>query len=134
MILNITRKWGVGVCLMLWCVLGAAATAAPALLIYGAFVLFDAPDSIMRYGRWLGARIMDTVWPDHRILLRQGIWPSLRQDPDRGKPISPNQTLETNCRPASPLDAWREFGRAVHAPSCVSGGSRSALRSQNARI
>jgi hypothetical protein len=42
---------------------------------------------------------------------------------------SPNQTLETNCRPASPLNAVREFGRAVHAQSCVSGGSRSALRS-----
>ena len=41
----------------------------------------------------------------------------------------PNQTLETNCRPASPLDAGRQFGRAVHAPTCVSGGSRSALRS-----
>lgn len=41
---------------------------------------------------------------------------------------SPNQTLETNCRPASPLDAGRRFGLAVHARSCVSGGSRSAFR------
>jgi hypothetical protein len=40
----------------------------------------------------------------------------------------PNQTLETSCRPASPLDALRQFGRAVHALACVSGGSRSALR------
>lgn len=55
MIMNIARKWGVGVCLMLWCMLGAAAIAAPALLIYGALVLFDAPDSVMRYGRWLGS-------------------------------------------------------------------------------
>ena len=39
-----------------------------------------------------------------------------------------NKTLEQNCRPASPLNAWRQFGPAVHAPSCVSGGSRSALR------
>jgi len=43
---------------------------------------------------------------------------------------SPNQTLETNCRPASPLDAERDFGRAVCARSCASGGSRSALRWQ----
>ena len=41
---------------------------------------------------------------------------------------SPNQTLETNCRPAFPLDAGRHFGRAIHARPCVSGGSRSALR------
>jgi hypothetical protein len=41
---------------------------------------------------------------------------------------SPNQTLEPNCRPASSLDAWRKFPRAVHAATCVSGGSRSALR------
>ena len=26
----------------------------------------------------------------------------------------PNQTLETNCRPASPLDTPRQFGSAVH--------------------
>jgi hypothetical protein len=39
-----------------------------------------------------------------------------------------NKTLEPNCRPASPLDAWRQFGRTVHAQPCVSGGSRSALR------
>lgn len=37
-----------------------------------------------------------------------------------------NQTLETNCRSASPLVAWWQFGRAVHAHPCVSGGSRSA--------
>jgi len=42
--------------------------------------------------------------------------------------MKPNQTLETNCRPASPLDAWQQFERAVHARPCVSGGSRSALR------
>jgi hypothetical protein len=40
-----------------------------------------------------------------------------------------NQTLETNRRPASPLDAGRAFGSAVHAPPCVSGGGRSAWRS-----
>ena len=39
-----------------------------------------------------------------------------------------NKTLETNCRPASPLDAWWQFGRTVDAQPCVSGGSRSALR------
>jgi hypothetical protein len=39
-----------------------------------------------------------------------------------------NQTLETICRPASPLGAGWQFERAVHAPACVSGGSRSALR------
>jgi len=38
-----------------------------------------------------------------------------------------NQTLETNCRPASPLVAWLQFEHAVHAQPCVSGGSRSAL-------
>jgi len=37
--------------------------------------------------------------------------------------------LETNRRPASPLDAGRRFERAVHARPCVSGGARSALRS-----
>jgi cell wall-associated NlpC family hydrolase len=42
---------------------------------------------------------------------------------------TPNKSVETNCRPASPLDAGRQFGRAVHALACVSGGSRSALRS-----
>jgi hypothetical protein len=41
---------------------------------------------------------------------------------------TPNQTLETNCRPASPLEGWWKFGRALHAQPCVSGGSRSALR------
>jgi hypothetical protein len=40
----------------------------------------------------------------------------------------PNQTPETNCRPASPLDGWRQSERVVHAQPCVSGGSRSALR------
>ncbi|HEX5221915.1 MAG TPA: hypothetical protein VFZ59_20300 [Verrucomicrobiae bacterium] len=39
-----------------------------------------------------------------------------------------NETLETNCRPASPLDAGQQFGRATHAQPCLSGGSRSALR------
>lgn len=41
--------------------------------------------------------------------------------------MTPNQTLETNCRPASPLDSWWQFGRAVYAPACVSGGGRSPL-------
>jgi hypothetical protein len=41
----------------------------------------------------------------------------------------PNQTLETNRRPASPHDAGRQFERAVHAQACISGGRRSALRS-----
>ncbi len=41
--------------------------------------------------------------------------------------VSPNQRVETNRRPAFPLEAWREFGRAVHARPCVSGGSRSVL-------
>jgi HEAT repeat protein len=39
-----------------------------------------------------------------------------------------NNALETNFRPASPLGVWWQFGRAVHAPPCVSGCSRSALR------
>jgi hypothetical protein len=43
--------------------------------------------------------------------------------------ILPNQTLETNCRPAYPLDAQRRFRLAIHAQPYVSGGSRSALRS-----
>jgi hypothetical protein len=37
-----------------------------------------------------------------------------------------SKTLETNRRPAPPLDAEREFGRAVHAQACVSGSGRSA--------
>ena len=41
---------------------------------------------------------------------------------------SPNQTREPNCRPASPLDAGRQFDRAIHARPSVYGGSRSALR------
>ena len=41
---------------------------------------------------------------------------------------SPNRTLETNCRPASPRGASRQFRRAMHAQPCVSGGRRSALR------
>jgi len=32
---------------------------------------------------------------------------------DAAQQGSPNQTLETNCRPASPLDAERDSGRAV---------------------
>jgi len=39
-----------------------------------------------------------------------------------------NKTLEQNCRPASALDTRCQFERAIHARSCVSGGSRSALR------
>lgn len=37
-----------------------------------------------------------------------------------------NKSVETNCRPASPLDARWRFGDAVYARPCVSGGSRSA--------
>ncbi len=40
---------------------------------------------------------------------------------------APNQTLETNRRPPPPLDAGCEFGHAVHAQACSSGGGRSAL-------
>jgi hypothetical protein len=32
----------------------------------------------------------------------------------------PNQTLETNRRPTSPLDVERQFGRAIHAPPFLS--------------
>jgi len=42
---------------------------------------------------------------------------------------SRNQTLETNRRPAIPLDAGWKFERAVYAQACVSGGGRSAFRS-----
>ena len=45
---------------------------------------------------------------------------------------SPNQTLETNCRPASPFEAKQQFECAVRARPCVFGGSRSALRSLTA--
>lgn len=41
---------------------------------------------------------------------------------------TPNQTLETNRRPASPLNTGPQFGRTFHAPPCVSGGGRSAFR------
>ena len=37
-----------------------------------------------------------------------------------------NKALETNCRPAFPLEAWWQCERAVHARPCISGGSRSA--------
>jgi len=46
----------------------------------------------------------------------------------------PSQTLETNCRPASPFDAVPQFVHAVHAPACASGGSRSALRSAASHV
>ncbi len=36
---------------------------------------------------------------------------------------TPAPTRQPNCRPASPLEVWREFGRAGHARPCVSGGS-----------
>jgi len=38
------------------------------------------------------------------------------------------QTLETNRRPASPLDARRGFAHVVHAPACDFGGGRLAFR------
>ena len=41
----------------------------------------------------------------------------------------PNPTLETNHRPASPLNAGRKFARAFCDPALVSGGGRSAFRS-----
>jgi hypothetical protein len=41
---------------------------------------------------------------------------------------SPNQTLETNRRPAGALDAEAKFKSAAHDPACLSGGGRSALR------
>lgn len=44
-------------------------------------------------------------------------------------PTKANKALETNRRPALPLDAGREFQRAVRDRACVSGGGRSALRS-----
>ena len=40
---------------------------------------------------------------------------------------SPNQTLETNRRPRSPLGAGQEFERAIYDPAFLSGGGRSAL-------
>jgi hypothetical protein len=46
----------------------------------------------------------------------------------REEKMTPNQTLETNRRPASPLDAGHQFGRAVYAQACISGGGRSAIR------
>ena len=40
---------------------------------------------------------------------------------------SPNQTLETNRRPRSPLGAGQEFERAIYDPAFLSGGGRSAF-------
>jgi len=40
-----------------------------------------------------------------------------------------NKSVETNRRPASPLDAWWESERAVHAQACLFGGGLSAFRS-----
>lgn len=38
---------------------------------------------------------------------------------------APNKSVETNRRPASPLDAGRNFVRALYDPAFVSGGGRS---------
>jgi hypothetical protein len=60
---------------------------------------------------------------------RTTVFPHRGLSPHQFTPMSgAHQTLETNCRPASPLEAWRQIGRAVHALACISGGSRSALR------
>ena len=40
---------------------------------------------------------------------------------------SPNQTLETNRRPRSPLDAGQQFERVLYDPAFLSGGGRSAF-------
>ena len=39
-----------------------------------------------------------------------------------------NQTLETNRRPALALNDDGQFMSAAHAPACLSGGGRPALR------
>lgn len=39
---------------------------------------------------------------------------------------APNNLLESNRHPASPLRAEQQFGRAVHARACVFGDDRSA--------
>jgi hypothetical protein len=54
-ILNNARKWGVGVCLIVWCWVGYAAVAAPAILIFAAFILAGASDAVLRVGGWLSA-------------------------------------------------------------------------------
>ena len=46
---------------------------------------------------------------------------------------SPNQTLETNRRPRSPLDAGQQFERVLYDPAFLSGGGRSAFRSAHLR-
>lgn len=42
--------------------------------------------------------------------------------------VSPNQSLESNRRPATLQRLRWELRRAVHAHRCVSGGGRSAFR------
>jgi hypothetical protein len=61
-------------------------------------------------------------------MLQEGKITSEDTAPRRRVAASFNQTLETNCRTASPLDAGRQLERAVHARPYVSGGSRSAIR------
>jgi hypothetical protein len=43
--------------------------------------------------------------------------------------LMPNKWMHTKRRPASPLDAGRQFERAVHAQACLPGGGRSPFRS-----
>ncbi len=62
-ILNNARKWGVGVCLILWCCIGYAAIAAPAFLIFAAFALAGASDAVLRVGAWLGGACFVLLGP-----------------------------------------------------------------------
>jgi hypothetical protein len=51
--LNNARKWGVGVCLILWCCVGYSAMAAPAVLIYAGFVIASSSEGFLSVGTWL---------------------------------------------------------------------------------
>lgn len=53
----------------------------------------------------------------------------LAGDADALLSLYADKRLERNCHPASLLNAWPQFGPAAHGQPCVSGGSRSALRS-----
>jgi hypothetical protein len=71
-ILDLARKWGIGICLLLWCWLGYAVMAAPAMLLLlllqlgvpsrvvmvlvGAYAIICIPLLAYHFGRAFGLR------------------------------------------------------------------------------
>jgi hypothetical protein len=48
-ILNFVRKWGVGVCLLLWCAVAYAAMATPGLLIFWGLIAIGVPIPVVKW-------------------------------------------------------------------------------------